>query len=544
MGKIVGCWNGHDTSVCVLENGIPTLHIELERHSRVKCDKGDSIKLLMDYSNLDDIDDFATCYPLSNITNQKYSDEIKRLGKPLQVIGHHCGHASHAFYSSNFDEALIITIDGGGIENEQNFPSSTTMWHGKGNKINRILTLHSDKLNIGSVWTKCCRFIFRVESGWPYGNQSGTIMSRAGFGRYNQYYLDEFRKFFTSDMHNVLITPPGHLPGISSKDPSSPKHPFLYKWEKLASKSEQNMFDLALALQTATEEVIYSLVSEGLKLLPGIKNICFSGGVSLNSSAIGKLLTMYKNINFYVPAVPYDGGLSIGAAQYVYHHIMNGPRVNWNNNMSPYLGVLYNDECILNTINEFESKGEIASFKATDDEVIQLLLNENIISIYNGRSESGRRALGNRSIICDPRIKSMKDKINFSIKNRSWDRPSAPSILRECVSDYFELDIESPYMSIVLKFKEDMAKKVPAVVHVDGTARLQTVSENDNKWYYSFLKKWYTESGVPALLNTSFNDREPIVCSPNDAIKCFLNTKLDFLYFPSQHILVKKCVSC
>ena len=163
------------------------------------------------------------------------------------------------------------------------------------------------------------------------------------------------------------------------------------------------------------------------------------------------------------------------------------------------------------------------------------------LSLFFGEgSESGRRALGNRSIICDPRSQKMKDMINEKVKHRQWFRPFAPSILREHVKDWFTKDVDSPYMTTVLDWKEEVKDKVPAVVHLNGTARLQTVTENDNKWYYNFIKKFYDRTGVPVLLNTSFNDREPIVETPEHAINCFMGTNIDYLYFRDFGILVCK----
>ena len=172
--------------------------------------------------------------------------------------------------------------------------------------------------------------------------------------------------------------------------------------------------------------------------------------------------------------------------------------------------------------------------------MLKLVSESKIISLFSGKSESGRRALGNRSIIADPRNSDMKDIINKKVKHRQWYRPFAPSIMKEYTSDWFEKEVESPYMSKVIKFKPNMGPKVPAVNHLDGTARLQTVTKQDNAPYYGLLKDWEELSGVPILLNTSFNDREPIVETPNDAIKCFLNTDIDHLYFLEFGLLVTK----
>ena len=160
--------------------------------------------------------------------------------------------------------------------------------------------------------------------------------------------------------------------------------------------------------------------------------------------------------------------------------------------------------------------------------------------MFHGGAESGRRALGNRSILADPRSPDMKDLINEKVKHRQWYRPFAPSILREDVKDWFEKDVDSPYMSFVIPFREEVKDKIPAVVHLDGTGRLQTVTKESNEWYYNFIKKWKNKTGVPILLNTSFNDREPIVETPEHAVNCFMGTNIDYLYFSDYNILINK----
>tara|TARA_R100001082_G_scaffold102365_1_gene72404 strand:- start:344 stop:1417 length:1074 start_codon:yes stop_codon:yes gene_type:complete len=301
---------------------------------------------------------------------------------------------------------------------------------------------------------------------------------------------------------------------------------------------EQTKFDIAAGLQQWTEDVIKVLVKEGLSKHLS-HNLCLSGGVSLNCVAITKIYDWFPEIkNIYTPPVPYDAGLPIGAAQYIYHHELENPRVKWDDNSPTYLGEIYGTESVESAIEKVKDK--IVIEKCDDDKVVDLLDEQNIISVFGGGSESGRRALGNRSILADPRSPDMKDMINEKVKHRQWFRPFAPSMLREEVKNWFERDIDSPYMSFCLKFKEDMKDKVPAVLHFDGTARLQTVSEKDNKWYHGFISKWFKKSGVPILLNTSFNDREPIVETPEHAVNCYLGTNIDYLYFYDYGILVSK----
>ena len=199
------------------------------------------------------------------------------------------------------------------------------------------------------------------------------------------------------------------------------------------------------------------------------------------------------------------------------------------------MGVTYNEEEIKIALQ----RNNITYSKTTEENVLDLLDKQNIISLFHGGAESGKRALGNRSIIADPRSPHMKNLINEKVKHRQWFRPFAPSILREDVKDWFVKDIDSPHMGVVLPFKDNVKDKVPAVVHLDGTGRLQTVTKKNNKWYYNFIKKWKEKTGIPMLLNTSFNDREPIVETPEHAINCFMRTNIDYLYFSDYNILVK-----
>jgi len=242
--------------------------------------------------------------------------------------------------------------------------------------------------------------------------------------------------------------------------------------------------------------------------------------------------------NIYMCPVPYDAGLAIGSAQWVWHQKLNNPRIKWDNNATPYLGELYDSKRVVEEVKSFSDKIDIK--KATDWEVVEHLNNGKIVSVFGGGSESGRRALGNRSILADPRDPNMKDTINEKIKHRQWYRPFAPAILRDKVEDWFVRDIESPYMGFVIKFKEEAKEKVPAVVHYDGSGRLQTVTSKDNPWFHQFLKKWEEKSGVPIILNTSFNDREPIVETPTHALNCFLGTEIDYLYFYDENLLIQK----
>ncbi len=552
--KVVGFWSGHDCSFCVLNEGVPELHVEYERHLRLKEPKGDSVKLYLDMygHNPEEVAAFTTCPPEMYFQNFPESyEQFNNFSTPIHIVGHHTSHAANAFYSSNFEEALIMTFDGGGSEfatrlsthgfnnpdeDSRLFESAHTVFLGRGKNMARLLIDSSQVQNYGGVWTRTTRYIFRLSSGYPTGHQAGTVMAMSAFGDPEKYKFD-FLRMFNEDLIEATKKPTGQVDGRPL--PNDPVHPYLDRWEKIANRSVQERYDLAAGLQAATEICLRKLIKSYLQEVPHIKKLCLSGGVVLNSVMTAKLYDWFPQIEeIYIPPAPYDAGLCVGSAQYVWHQLMDKPRVNWKSCPSPYLGLKYSKESVVQQLSSFTDK--IKWETCADDHVVDLLAKQNIISIFSGRAETGRRALGNRSIIADPRSHEMKDKVNLKVKHRQSFRPFAPSVLREHVSEWFERDVESPYMSFVLKFKENKRGLCPAVEHKDFTARLQTVSENDNPWYYGFLKKWHEKSGVPMVLNTSFNDTSPICDSPEDSVKCFLGTEIDYLYFPEHQILVSK----
>ena len=614
--KIVGFHSGHDVAYAVLEDGVPVLHEELERFERVKEPPGDG--LLMFFENYSESPEKVGYFTHGNPLGRE--DKVGRLvpstfcdedaDKRMKAIinshrkgptldsnsefckaqaearnraqdglpfddglyyeaSHHESHAANAFFSSPYDKALIITLDGGGFDtpaydvepaiaktgiklNE----TACTIWYGKGNKIRRRLTFNArDEINIGDVWDKTVDRIFQLSTGHPIGNQAGSVMAMAS------YADPERKKHWATTLFGAH---PDHIDGYLGSSEKSTEWWYRHSgsnwrfkfrrkldpnldhkhWFKNQLKDEQVEFNVAGGLQLATEVSIRLIIAQALteymkeeKESPGDVNLCLAGGVSLNSVAMGKIWDWYPEIkDIYIPPVPYDSGLAIGSAQLFWHSMLNKPRIEIPRYASPYLGRTYSKQQVIGAI---ESQN-LSYQHASDSDIVDLLDKQNIVAVYGGGSESGRRALGNRSILADPRSDKMKDIINDKVKHRKWYRPFAPSILRSHVKDWFERDVSSPYMQFVIPFKEEVRDKVPAVVHVDGTARLQTVCEYDNRWYHGLLTKWYEKSGVPILLNTSFNDREPIVEKPEHAVKCFMSTNIDYLYFYDYGILLKK----
>ena len=545
--KILGFNMGHDVSYTILEDGIPIVHNELERFNRKKGSTGDGMKFMLDTCPKELYEDAKYAvhykpasryggYPIDSFN--KIKEIVLKNGGDFVQPGHHQSHAAAAFFSSEFDESLIITFDGQGDENPKylkpetvndgrsTFTTSFTIWKGVDNKIEELY-IDPGVISWGVYWYRATGEIFKLGTGLStdksgMGFQGGTVMGMAALGSHEKY-LKHFENILNKWMNN------------------RPIDTAFLKAE--AAKSEQNMFDIAASLQYMTEKTIKEQLDPYVKkyVEDGGKNICVSGGCALNCVMGGAMIDWYPEIeNIYHDPIPYDGGLAIGSARYLYHHILDYPRIYGNPKLNtPYLGFEYRDEAVMDSIQAVKDK--INTQKVTDDEVIELLAKDNnVISVFGGSSESGRRALGNRSILADPRSPKMKDIINEKVKHRQWFRPFAPSIIREAVGDWFEKDVDSPFMSFAIKWKKDVVDKVPAVVHFDGTARLQTVTEDKNEWYYNFIKKFGEKTGVPIVLNTSFNDREPIVETPDHALDCFLRTNIDYLYFRELNILVSK----
>jgi len=533
--RVTGLWSGHDASFCNLDNGIPTLHAELERYTREKEPAGDAIKFMMEVDpGWKSSRHFVTAHPAKKLQEHTQSYvQLAEHAEKVWTLGHHLCHAAHAFYSSHADRAIVLTFDGGGLE-EGGQETATTSWIGDGTKLTSTGIYPMSKINVGGLWTRVTRYVFQLQSGWPLGHQAGTVMAMAALGDPKKYIAD-FRVMLRDHIVHASMKPASQPRGalVPGKDP---RHPYLDKYAQIASQSEQDKFDLAAGLQAATEELVQQFISHQLWLHDDVEHLCIAGGVSLNSVCMGKIRDWFPKIkSLYIPPVPYDGGLCIGGAQYVWHSVMGNERISWDDNMSPYLGETYGLERVKSDLEKHSEDLDVKS--ANDLDVAHLLDQQKIVAVFQGGSESGRRALGARSILADPRSADMKARVNDKVKHRQWFRPFAPSFLREAVSEYFVRDEDSPYMGVVLKFREEAARKVPAVVHFDGTARLQTVTHK-NGWYYQFIKTWKSVSGVPVVLNTSFNDREPICETPEHAIKCFLGTDIDHLYFPEHKILV------
>ena len=534
--RVVGIYNWHDGGYAVMEDGKIVEHIEFERYTRIKESGGDSLQYFKDCFlskhnlSLSDVDYWVSPCPSYNLKDSDITFDV-------DYYSHHLCHAAHAYYSSPFDDAHIFTIDAEGMEDDGR-AISTGVYNANGLKITKIGDIDKNQFSLGTLWGRAARMIFKLSSGYPRGSQAGTVMAMAALGDPSKYY-DDFRRMATEDYSKVAFQPEGYVKGRYVPPEEDVIHPYLNKY-RLIAEDEAERYNLAASLQKVTEDCIYEIMSQVIGTSEQISgNVCLAGGVSLNSLSTGKIKSWFgDNVdNIFIPPVPGDGGHAIGACQYYWHHVLENKKIN--EFFSPYLGENYLSSDIEDALLKREDELEITR-NVSLDACADLLVDNKIVAVFQGRSESGKRALGNRSILANPISPEMKEMINEKVKHRQSFRLFAPSVLEEHAGEWFEGFFPSPYMAFVFPFRKSMLGKVPAVEHFDGTARVQSVNKNQNPIYYELILSFYERTGVPILLNTSFNDREPICETPDDSINCFLGTEIDFLYFVDENILVRK----
>jgi len=439
----------------------------------------------------------------------------------IVFIPHHLSHASASYLTSPFSKAAILTLDGVG--------EWATTTYGVANGIDiKIEEQINFPHSLGLFYSTLTTYL-----GFSANNDEYKVMGLSGYGNPKTYYSKikqlintngdgSFQlktKYFSFEYQEKMFNQKlCQLLGAPARQPDS----------KMTSRYE----DIAAATQLVFEETLFSLLKHLYQKHP-IPNLILSGGSALNSLANGKILknTLFKKL--YITPDPGDGGASLGAALYTYHCLLKNPKTK--TLQSPYLGPEFDQSQITKTIKEFKLKATLINDQSKLLNIVSdLLINQKVIGWFQSRMEWGPRALGNRSILASATKKEMMDIINTKVKHREMFRPFAPVILREKTKDYFITDknisISTDYMLLVYPFKPKVKSKVPAVVHVDGTGRLQTIDKTSNSKYYQLIKTYYQKTGIPLIINTSFNVKgEPIVCTPTDAVKCFLNTEIDYL---------------
>jgi carbamoyltransferase len=473
-------------------------------------------------------------------------DELSYGGSVL-FTEHHESHAASAFFPSPFEKSAILTIDGVGEW------ATASLGYGEGNRIRILKEIHFPH-SLGLLYSAFTYFTgFRVNSGEyklmglaPYGEPRYADLIRRelidirddGSFKLNLKYFDYCAGLkMTNDRFASLFGGPARKP---------------------ETKLTQREMDIAASIQIVTEEVMLNMARFAHRET-GCENLALAGGVALNCVGNGRILRDGPFKNLWIQPAAGDAGGALGAALFVHHQLLGQPRIvdgRKDLQSATYLGPAWTDIEIASFIAQKGIKAEkYENFEALADRLVRAMEAESVVGWFQGRMEFGPRALGARSIIGDPRSRNMQFKMNVAIKFRESFRPFAPSVMRERVSEFFHMEADSPYMLLVAPVHEakrlsvddngvkglDKLKVprsiVPAITHVDGSARVQTVAREDNPRYHRLIEKFYEKTGCPVIVNTSFNVRgEPIVCSPEDAFRCFARTHMDVLVLGSYYI--------
>ena len=573
----------HDSAACILKNGEIIAAAQEERFTRKKHDSNypyNAIEFVLNYANLklNKVDQivffekpflkferlletyvafapkgfvsFSKAMPLwikeklfqKNLLFNKLKehDENYNSDKNIFFSDHHLSHAASAFFPSPFEEAIVLTADGVGEW------ATTTVAVGKGNKLNIKKEIHFPH-SLGLLYSA-----FTYYTGFKVNSGEYKLMGLAPYG--NPIYEDKINKLvdikddgtfrLDQDYFNYAtgLTMTSHkFHNLFGQKPRNPKH------EKLT----QFHMDIAASIQKVTEDIMIKL-SKSIRKEYNIKNLCLAGGVALNCVANGKILKEKIFDNIWIQPAAGDAGGSLGAALALWYLDQGNERkINSSDNMNgSYLGPEYTQNQIEEELKSIGAIFETVDYEKLINQTSEHLSNKKAIGWFQGRMEFGPRALGGRSILGDPRSEKMQKNLNLKVKYRESFRPFAPSIIKEDLQDWFNLNVESPYMLLVAEINSEKKiemteeqkelfgieklnikrSEIPAVTHVDYSARIQTVTQTNNKPYYDLILKFKEKTGCPVIVNTSFNVRgEPIVNTPTDAFNCFMGTELDYL---------------
>jgi len=478
--------------------------------------------------------------------------ELAKLGEgkvPVLFPEHHLSHAASAFYPSPFEEAAILTIDGVGEW------ATTIIGHGKDNKIEIKKELRFPH-SVGLLYSAFTYYTgFRVNSG------EYKLMGLAPYGDPDSDRIRDYKEKILNEIVDVredgsILLNMKYFNYATGLRMTNDK-----KWQQLfgippregESEITQDYMNMALAIQQVTEDIVFRL-AETTKKLTGSKYLVMAGGVALNSVANGKLLEKKIFDDIWIQPAAGDAGGALGAAYTAWHIWKDNERkvtATPDAMKGAYLGPAYSDKYITNTARNYNANYE---YYEDFDELVKIAAKKidegNVVGWFQGRMEYGPRALGNRSILGDARNPEMQKKMNLKIKYREGFRPFAPTVLEEDIPDYFVLDRPSPYMLLVIPVKEERRKPVPenyhelplydklyrlrsdlpAITHIDYSARIQSVKKETNPRYWALINEFKNQTGYGVIVNTSFNVRgEPIVCTPDDAYRCFMRTEMDYL---------------
>ena len=573
----------HDSAACILKDGKIIAAAQEERFTRIKHDPSyphNAIEFVLKYANLklSEVDQivffekpflkferlletyvafapkgfvsFSRAMPLwikeklfqKNLLFNKLKkhDENYKSDANIYFSDHHLSHAASAFFPSPFEEAVVLTADGVGEW------ATTTVGVGKGNNLEvkkEIQFPHS----LGLLYSA-----FTYYTGFKVNSGEYKLMGLAPYG--SPIFQDKIKKLIDIKDDGTFRLEQKYFNYATGLTMINEKFNNLFGQKPRDPKNEkitQFHMDIASSIQKVTEEIMIKL-SKGIRNEYGIKNLCLAGGVALNCVANGKILKEKIFDNIWIQPAAGDAGGSLGAALALWYIEQGNKRsVNPNDDMKgSYLGTEFNQGEIEKQLKSAGANFQTFKYESLIDKTAEFLANEKAIGWFQGRMEFGPRALGARSILGDPRSDKMQKNLNLKVKYRESFRPFAPSVLREDLSKWFDLNVDSPYMLLVsdinsekkIEMTEEQKKlfgidklnikrsEIPAVTHVDYSARIQTVTKKTNKRYFDLISKFKEKTGCPVIVNTSFNVRgEPIVNTPTDAFNCFMGTELDYL---------------
>jgi carbamoyltransferase len=547
----------HDSGLALLNDGVPEFVLEEERYNRVKktnkfprrCLKAAFTELNLGIGDVDAITTpwdvarlrrtflsiIARRFPLSLsfllprshisqqnqivLLNQYLEQGLRKHFKartlpPIINVGHHDSHAA-MFFASPFEDALVLVMDGYGDD------SSSSAYLGRGNHLQRHWST-SVMNSVGLVYTFITEYL-----GFASFGDEGKVMALAAFGE--STYLRRFRDVIkpTSDGSYAVNM------DYFSYDAFGQLKPFTRKFVDMFGPARapdepitDRHRDLAFALQAVTEEIVVGVVRSLLEKFP-VRDLCMTGGVALNCVANARILERTDVRRIWVPPCASDTGAPLGSALWHYHQTLGQPR--GFELKHAFYGQAYGEERTKRALEAAGLQYRRLSEPQMLRRVAQDLADGKIVGWFQGRFEMGPRALGNRSILADPRRPDMRDHLNARVKKREPFRPFAPAVLLERAHEFFEIDQPDPFMTLAPRVRPDKQSAIPAAVHVDGTGRIQTVERSANPRYYGLIEEFGRLTGVPVLLNTSFNRKEPIVASPEEAIACYAASGMDVL---------------
>jgi len=573
----------HDSAACILVDGKIVAAAQEERFTRKKHDPSyphNAIEFVLKYSKLklSEVDQivffekpflkferlletyvafapkgfvsFAKAMPLwikeklfqKNLlfNKLKQHDQNYKSDKNIFFSDHHLSHAASAFFPSPFDEAVVLTADGVGEW------ATTTVAVGKNNNLEIKKEIHFPH-SLGLLYSA-----FTYYTGFKVNSGEYKLMGLAPYGA--PIYENKVKKLLDIKEDGTFRLDQRYFNYATGLTMTSEKFNDLFG-QKPRNPLNENItqfhMDIAASVQKVTEEVMINL-AKSIRKEYGLNNLCLAGGVALNCVANGKILKEKIFDNIWIQPAAGDAGGSLGAALALWYIDQGNKRsVNLNDDMQgSYLGNEFNQDEIEKELKTAGANFETFKYEELIEKTAKLLSNEKVIAWFQGRMEFGPRALGGRSILGDPRSDKMQKNLNLKVKYRESFRPFAPSVLREDLSKWFDMNVDSPYMLLVADINSNKKiemtneqknlfgidklnikrSEIPAVTHVDYSARVQTVTKNTNKRYYDLIYKFKKKTGCPVIVNTSFNVRgEPIVNTPTDAFNCFMGTELDYL---------------